>query len=285
MSFGNAPVIAVAALDDMLLWGITVISFAIAALLYTFGLHHSVLMALLIFFVCFLCLLLCWALPCAVCALFVDLDKPCTKCSRFFRFYADCIIASVRQIFRVKVCVSGMELLPQEKFLLVGNHRSSMDPILEMGVFRSFHIGFVAKQELFKIPVLRKIMHKCFCLSLDRDNPRDGVKAIAQAAEIIHSQTASIGVYPEGTRGDGEGLLPFKAGAFKIAQKAVCPVVVVVIRGSEKAVKRAPLRRTKVYMEVIGVINAEEVSKYKTTTQLSDRVRRLMESALAASQI
>lgn len=264
----------------MLFSVIAAISCVITALLYIVGLFHSLPMAPLTFILCFAILLLCWALPCVIYALFVDLDKPCEKHSRFFRFYANNIIASIRQIFRVKISISGMEQLPREKFLLVGNHRSAMDPILEMGVFRDYHIGFVAKQELFKIPVVRKIMHKCFCLSLDRGDPRDGIKAITQAAKIIQSGSASIGIYPEGTCNKKEKLLPFKAGAFKITQKAACPIVVVIIRDSEQAVKRMPFKRTKVSIDVIGIISADEVAKSKTTQILSDRVCQMMKNAL-----
>lgn len=260
---------------------IAAISCVITVLFYIVGLSHSLPMALITFILCFVILFLCWALPCVIYALIVDLDKPCNKYSRFFSLYANCITTSIRQIFRIKVSVSGMEQLPQEKFLLVGNHRSPMDPILEMDVFRESRIGFVAKQELFKIPVVRKIMHKCFCLSLDRNDPREGIKAITQAAKIIQSGNASIGIYPEGTCNKEKELLPFKAGAFKIAKKAACPIVVVVIRNSEQAVKRMPLKRTKVSIDVIGVISADEVVKSKTTQILSDRVRQMMEDVLA----
>ncbi len=263
----------------MLFYIITIISGIITGLFYTAGLCNSVMALLFIFALCFVVSILIWALPCVIRAMFVSLDKPCAKTSRFFRFYANCIIASIRQIFRIKICVTGIEQLPCEKFLLVGNHRSPLDPILEMGVFRDFHIGFVAKQELYKIPVVRKIMHKCFCLSLDRSDPRDGIRAISQAAEIIQSQVASIGIYPEGTCNKGDKLLPFKAGAFKIAQKAACPIVVVIIRDSEKAA-HAPFKKTKVFIDVIGVISAGEVSESKSTQMLSDRVRLMMESAL-----
>lgn len=264
----------------MLLSGIAVGSCVITILFYVVGLLHSIVIAPLIFIMSFVALLLCWALPCVVCALFIDLEKPCNRHSAFFRFYANCIVASIRQIFRVKVCVSGTEKLPREKFLLVGNHRSAMDAILKMGVFRDYRIGFVAKQELFKIPIVCKIMHKCFCLSLDRSNPRDGIRAITQAAKIIQSQSASIGIYPEGTCNTKDKLLPFKAGAFKIAQKAGCPIVVVTIRNSELAKKRMPFKKTSVFIDVIGVISADEVAKSKTTQQLSDRVQQMIENAL-----
>lgn len=255
----------------------------LTVLLYITGLCGAAVMLPLVFLGIFACLFLCWALPCVIGCVFVDLDKPCTKHSRFFRFYADGIISSIKQLLRISVCVSGMERLPKEKFLLAGNHRSVLDPLLEMSVFREYRIGFVAKQELYKIPVICKIMHKCFCLPLNRSKPREAIKTITQAARTIQSQTASIGVYPEGTRSESDILLPFRSGAFKIAQRADCPVVVVIIRNSEKAAKRAPFRRTTVYIDVVGIISSDEVSRCKAS-QLGDTVRQMMESALAAFQ-
>lgn len=264
----------------MILFGLTAISCIITVLLYTLGLIQNAFLAPLLFIAFLAAALLCFLLPCIICSLFVDLNKPCAKPSKFFRFYANSIIRLITQIFRIKVCVRGAERLPREKFLMVGNHRSQMDPILELGVFRDYNIGLVAKQELFKAPIVNKIIHKCFCLPLDRNSARNGRTTIVRAAEIIRSQSASIGIYPEGTCNIKSELLPFKTGAFKIAQKAECPIVIVVIRNSEMIAKRAPFKSTDVFVDVIGVIGAHEVSESKTT-QLSDCVRDMMESALA----
>lgn len=259
------------------------VSCIITILIYITGLIHCFLAAPLIFAACFAALTALCLLPCMICSLFVDLNKPCIKRSGFFRFYANRIIDFITVILRIKVSVSGTELLPHEKFLLVGNHRSQIDPILEMGVFRGYNIGFVSKQELFKAPIVGKIIHKCFCLPLDRGSPRNGRSTIARAAEIIGSQSASIGIYPEGTCRAKPEMLPFKTGAFKIAQKAECPIAVVVIRDSELVSKRAPFRKTTVFVDVIGVIGAKEVSESKTA-ELSERVRDMMELALSLSE-
>lgn len=264
----------------MTLWVIIFLSCIITVMLYIIGPIHSAFAAPLIFAVCFAALILLCLLPCVIFTLFVNLDKPCTKRSGFFRFYANRIVELITRIFRVKVSVSGMELLPREKFLLVGNHRSQMDPILEMGVFCDYNIGFVSKKEMFRVPIIRKIMHKCFCLPLDRGSSRNGKTTVMRAAEIIRSQKASIGIYPEGTCCTKPEMLPFKTGSFKIAQKAECPIAVVVIRDSELVSKRAPFRKTTVFVDVVGVIDIKEVSESKTA-ELSERVRNMMKLALA----
>lgn len=232
-----------------------------------------------VFCVSFIALFLLWAISCVLCTLFASKNKPCKKHSRIFRFYANCIIDSLMQILRVELYVTGMDILPQEKFLLVGNHRSSMDPILEMGVLRKYNAGFIAKQELFNIPVIGKIMHKCFCLSLNRGNPREDIKAISEAANLIKNQTAVIGIYPEGTRNRGKGLLPFKNGAFKIAQKANCPIVVASIKNSEQITKNAPFKKTDVHIDFIGVIDADFVAG-NSTAEISKKAKVMLEEHL-----
>lgn len=262
----------------MLFLGIVIISAAAAILLFIFDLISGIGM-IVAFCICFAVMLVLWALTCVIFSAFVDKSKPCMKHSRIFRFYANCIIDSVVQLMRIRLHVTGLEKLPEEKFLLVGNHKSSMDPILEMGVLRRYNVGFVAKKQLFAMPIIGKIMHKCHCVSLDRENPRKNVKTILNVIDIIKSGEASIGIYPEGRRNNGAGLLPFKPGAFKIAQKAGCPVVVAVIRNSELVKKNAPFRKTDVYVDFINVIGQTQVSG-STIEQMSAMVYNDMRNFL-----
>lgn len=263
----------------MLLKGIAALSLCAALAFWALHPAFGFPGAAAVFAAGFAALLLAWALSCVICTRFVRMDRPCRKRRPLCRFYADCIIGALMQLFRVRMHVTGLEKLPAEKFLLVGNHRSAWDPVLEMGVFRKCPVGFVAKQELFRIPVVGRLMHACFCFSLDRKSLREGLKTMEAAADVIRSGAASVGIYPEGTRSRGGQLLPFKNGAFKIAQKAGCPVVVVVIRNTECIRRRAPFRRTDVYLDVVGTIGAEAVSAMRSA-QLGDAVREMMEQAL-----
>lgn len=64
-------------------------------------------------------------------------------------------------------------------------------------------------------------MKYVYCLFLDREDPKQGMKTILQAIDYVKSGI-SICIFPEGTRNTGEelSLLPFKEGSFKIAEKA-----------------------------------------------------------------
>lgn len=242
---------------------------------------RAVLVMLIMIAAC-VALYLLWALSCFLCTRFVDLEKDCVRHSGVFRFHANRIIDSLCFFLRVKLEVTGTEILPSRKFLLVGNHRSAMDPILEMGALRNYHPGFIAKQELFKIPVIGRVMHKSFCLPLDRKNPRKDARTISKAIKLLKEQTAVIGIYPEGKRNEGTELLPFKNGAFKIAQKSGCPIVVAVIKNSEMITRNAPLKRTKVSLEFAGVLD-EEYVKVHNSNQIGETVRAMMEEILAFS--
>lgn len=69
-------------------------------------------------------------------------------------------------------------------------------------------------------------MQYLYCLFLDRENAKEGLKTILKAIEYVKNGI-SIFIFPEGTRNKGEelSLLPFKDGAFRIATKTGCPIV------------------------------------------------------------
>lgn len=77
-----------------------------------------------------------------------------------------------------------------------------------------------------KFLLLSTWMRFVYCLFLDRENPKEGLKTILQAIDYVKNGI-SICIFPEGTRNKGEelSLLPFKEGAFKIATKTGCPIV------------------------------------------------------------
>lgn len=125
----------------------------------------------------------------------------------------------------VKVTVIGEENVPDEAVLFIGNHRSFFDILLTYSRCKRL-TGYVAKKEMEKIPLLSTWMRFVYCLFLDRDNPKEGLKTILKAIDYI-KKGISICIFPEGTRNTGEELsmLPFKEGAFKIATKTGCPII------------------------------------------------------------
>ncbi len=263
----------------MLLKGIAVISIILTAIGYILGLYEAIWAIPVTFIALFLGIFLIWVLSCVIVTRFIRLDKEVSKYNPVYGFYTHCIIGLVMQVLRIKMHITGKEKLPEEKFLLVCNHRGAMDPLVTMGVLKKYNIGFVAKKELFNIPVISKLMHQRFCLSINRGDVKDSAKTILRAGEIVKNDLASMGIYPEGTRNHKEEMLPFMHGAFKIAKKAGCPIVVATIKNTEHIMKNAPLKRTHVYLDYIGVISKETVAE-NTTVALSGIAREMMEEHL-----
>lgn len=131
----------------------------------------------------------------------------------------------------VKVTVLGEEHVPKDTAVLyAANHRGCFDILLTYIRCRN-RTGFIAKKELERYPLLSVWMRYLHCLFLDRQNLRNGVKTILEAAEKVTSGI-SIFIFPEGTRSKSESeleMLPFHDGSFKIASKANCPVIPVAI--------------------------------------------------------
>lgn len=125
----------------------------------------------------------------------------------------------------VEVTVLGEENIPDEPVLFIGNHRSYFDILVTYSRCKRL-TGYVAKKEMLSYPLLRDWMKRLYCLFLDRDNMKEGLKTILQAIDYV-KQGISICIFPEGTRNKGEelSLLPFHQGSFKIAEKSGCAII------------------------------------------------------------
>ena len=217
-----------------------------------------------------------------ICSLFINPKKEYDKNRKFYRKLLHTYTWLVLKLLRVKIDVTGIEKIPQNtRFVLVGNHRSNFDPIITWLVFKRYDLAFISKESNFKIPVFGRIIRKCCYMAIDRENPRNAIKTINRASNLIKSNEVSVAVYPEGTRNkEGNGLLPFHNSVFKIAQKANVPIVIVGVSGTESIHKRTPWKRTHVQLQVLDVINAENVMAMKT-----NEIGEIVKNTLLASDL
>lgn len=130
-----------------------------------------------------------------------------------------------------KVDVIGRENIPDDQpVLYVGNHRSYFDIVIGYRLIKG-ECGFIAKKEMEKIPFLRRWMKNLHCLFLDRKNIKEGLKTILAGIDKV-KHGISIWIFPEGTRNKGTGMMEFKEGSMKIAEKTGCPIIPVAMTGT-----------------------------------------------------
>jgi len=137
----------------------------------------------------------------------------------------------------IRLRVRGSEHLPQgQSAVFIANHQSNFDiPILYGGLPLQFR--WLAKKELFDVPLFGLAMKRCGYIPIDRSDRRKAMHSITAAAKQINEGT-SVVVFPEGTRTPDGELKEFKKGGFLIAVKAQVPVVPVAIRGSYRVMPR-----------------------------------------------
>jgi len=130
----------------------------------------------------------------------------------------------------IKVTTGGTENIPEGPVIVMSNHASNFDILALQGYFPR-PLSWVAKKELFDIPVFGWSMRRGGYIALDRSDGRKALKSMDDAARQIRKGTSVI-LFPEGTRTRDGKLLPFKRGGFLLAVKAGVPVVPVSIIGS-----------------------------------------------------
>jgi len=125
--------------------------------------------------------------------------------------------------------VIGRENVPREGgCILAPNHRSNLDPPL-VGSTLTRQVYFLAKKELFTVPVLGWLIKRTNALPIKRGAiDRAAVKSCIDALHDGHLLT----VFPEGTRSKTEQFLSPKPGIGVIARKAGVPIVPVYVEGS-----------------------------------------------------
>jgi 1-acyl-sn-glycerol-3-phosphate acyltransferase len=121
------------------------------------------------------------------------------------------------------------EHIPQSgPVILMSNHVSALDPFT-LGLCASGRqVHFLAKKELFKHGWLAAILHRLHAISVGRG--QFDLAAMRECAAVLRAGEA-LGVFPEGTRGDGRTLGPLLSGAAVLALRSNAPVVPVYIRG------------------------------------------------------
>ena len=136
------------------------------------------------------------------------------------------------KVLRIDLSVEDQAVLGRVDWtrpvFVMGNHNSYADiPIIFLAIERT--IGFIAKAELRFIPFLGFWMKKIGCVLIDREKG-GGAKLIREA--MAKGSAPRLFIFPEGTRGKDENMVPFKSGGFRLAAETEATILPVYIKGS-----------------------------------------------------
>lgn len=183
-----------------------------------------------------------------------------------------------------EVEIVGDENIPKDRnVLFVSNHQGNFDiPMLVKYLDKPK--GFIAKEELEKVPLLRDWMKAVKSVTMNRNNPRESILAIKQGVELL-KQGYSLVLFPEGTRSRDGSLGDFKAGGLKLATKSKVDVVPITIDGTMDIMQKDSLiiKPAKVRVTVSPVI---DMSEYQgDTKELAEQLKTIISKNLQNNRL
>ncbi len=136
---------------------------------------------------------------------------------------------------RARVRVVGADRVDSNgSYVFTGNHTSNLDIPAILGRL-PVSVRFLAKKELFRVPVLGGAMRAIKMVETDRGAGTAAHRAINEQVAGVVASGLSLMIFPEGTRSRDAEMMPFKKGAFRIAVDNAMPVVPLTILGAHAA--------------------------------------------------
>lgn len=180
-----------------------------------------------------------------------------------------------------RVFVHGRENIPSRgTVVFVGNHQSNFDFALLLAEL-NVPVGFIAKVELIKIPLINEWMNLINCLFMDRGDMKQQLKTILEGIELLRNGHSLI-VFPEGTRSKDGKIGEFKAGTFKLATKAKVPIVPFTIRGAADVLENNSHYRiapAEVHLYIHKPIDVATMDK-EDLVKIHEKVQAIVEEPL-----
>ncbi len=117
----------------------------------------------------------------------------------------------------------------KRKYIIVCNHQSQVD-IFSLFSALDLQFRWVAKKELFRIPVFGICLKLAGYIDVDRNDPKQAVRRMEKAVKNLPDDVSLL-FFPEGTRSSSGKLLPFKKGPFSLAIRNSLPILPIAICG------------------------------------------------------
>jgi len=205
-----------------------------------------------------------------------DRDPARKRTARWMRRLGRCL----GRVNPWRLHLSGEEnIRPGQAYVIVSNHQSLADiPLL---CYLRTDTKWMAKTELFKIPVVGWLMTMAGDVPVERGNARKAAQALLECGKCLRTG-CSVVMFPEGTRSLDGKLLPFFDGPFQLAIREQTPVLPVVVNGTLDALPRHTWLfggTLDIFLTVLPEVSVAGLTT-KQAAQLRDDVRARIERRL-----
>ena len=148
---------------------------------------------------------------------------------------------SILSVSGIKVDVEGLaNIEPSGSYIYMANHCSNFDIPVLLGCL-PIQFRWLAKAELFRIPIFGRAMSGAGYVEIDRSNREAAFKSIDQVAAKMKNGV-SVMIFPEGTRSEDGRVKPFKKGGFVMAVDTGAPIVPIILRGTRSIMTKGSWR-------------------------------------------
>jgi|TARA_B110000438_G_scaffold231903_1_gene227403 1-acyl-sn-glycerol-3-phosphate acyltransferase len=152
--------------------------------------------------------------------------------------------------------VTGAEKIDlSQSYVVISNHPSTLDIFTHITAL-PVSIRFLTKTELFRIPILSRVLKILGLPRIDRKNAQMNLPKINESIQRVIDNKNSIMIFPEGTRSNQKDLLPFKKGAAHVAKQFNLPIIPVVTHNSHNLMIKGSVwfKSGKIHVQILDPI-------------------------------
>ncbi len=168
----------------------------------------------------------------------------------------------VLRLFNVKIIVKNREIVPEENFIIISNHRSNIDSFVLDVVLKEKRLLLAAKKSLFNIPWFGKFIWRNNYLYITREDTKRDLKELLYGAKLANEENYCLGIFPEGKRNfTEEPILPFLNGYHVFLNKTHKPILVCSLKGTHNVNDKLLFKKHIVELDFLELIDYEKYSK------------------------
>lgn len=176
-----------------------------------------------------------------------------------------------------RVTTTGLERLGKGPWVLAANHQSMLD--IPVVCRLPVPVRVLARPGVFRMPVFGMMARQGRHINLDPSTPESLQRAVDHVRREL-AEGASVLVFPEGTRGDGPGLLPLKRGVFEIAIQSGTDVLPICISGTRDALPKGSPFALKAFcrfhLQVLEPVPVAGRTRREVTRLVEERMTRAL---------